>query len=88
LLNPCTAIAEPFTQTMLVAGRARSGLSHKPRPVKILPKVPHTGHPSTAPLQHRTVGSARRERDAGKTGSAARSADQERPWLLSANHTT
>jgi len=56
---------------MLVAGRACSGLSHKPRPVKILPKVPHTGHPSTAALRHRTVGSVRRERDAGKTGAGA-----------------
>ena len=51
---------------MLVAGRARSGLPRKPRPVKIFPRVPYTGHPSTAALQHRTVGSARRERDDGK----------------------
>jgi hypothetical protein len=66
---------------MLVAGRARLGLSHKPRPVKILPKVPYTGHPSTAALQHRTVGSARRERDAGKRELAPRSAGTSRETM-------
>ena len=38
--RPSSLKCEPFTQTILVAARARSGLSHKPRPVEILPEVP------------------------------------------------